>query len=138
MTASTFATWVNSDLFPNSHLSPGSPHSITTCTAAKWLHNLGFSPKRVYTYFDGHEWEDIKEYRKLLSSKNRDTTINSPYGLGGETEELIGSSTAEKRLVLLYYDESSFHADDGQTWQWAEENKINSPSKRSGSWFDGQ
>ena len=71
MTAATFATWVNTDLLPNSYLSPGFPRSITTRTAAKWLHNLGFSP-RAYKkglYLDGHEREDVIEYRKLYLQK---------------------------------------------------------------------
>ena len=46
MTAATFAAWVNTDLLPNSHLSPGFPRSITPRTARKWLHDLGFSPRQ--------------------------------------------------------------------------------------------
>ena len=137
MTAATFATWVNTDLFPNSHLSPGFPRSITTRTAAKWLHNLGFSPRsyKKGLYFDGHEREDVIEYRKLYLRKIeilQSTHLPPPYGLGGETEELIGSSTAEKRLVLLYHDESRFHSNEGQTWQWAEENRLTLRPKGQG------
>ena len=43
---------------------------------------------------------------------------------GGETEETIGSDSAAKRLVIIYHDESSFHANEGQSWQWAEENML--------------
>ena len=42
----------------------------------------------------------------------------------GATEEAIRNVDAEKRLVLMYHDESSFHANEGQTWQWAEEDKL--------------
>jgi len=43
---------------------------------------------------------------------------------GGDTEENIGSDTADIRLVLIYHDKSSFHASEGQSWQWAEENML--------------
>lgn len=60
------------------------------------------------------------------------THLPPPYGLGGETEELIRSITAEKRLILLYHDESSFHANEGHTWQWAEENRLTLRPKGQG------
>ena len=48
----------------------------------------------------------------------------TPICSTGQTEEILGSETAEKQLVLIYYDESSFHANEGQSWQWAEEDKL--------------
>ena len=67
MTAAIFASWVNNELLPNSHLPLGFPRSITPCTACKWLHDLGFSPTsyRKGVYIDGHEREDVIQYRKL-------------------------------------------------------------------------
>ena len=129
MTAATFATWVNADLLPNSHLPPGFPRSITPRTARKWLHNLGFSPKqyRKGLYFDGHEREDVTEYCRIYVRKLeclQASHLPPPSCPGGETEENIGSNTADKRLVLIYHDESSFHANEGQSWQWAEENML--------------
>ena len=71
MTASTFATWVNTDLLPNSHLPPGFPLSITPRTARKWLHDLGFSPRQYKKglYFYGREREDVTEYRRIYLRK---------------------------------------------------------------------
>ena len=45
ITAATFASWVNTDLLPNTQLPPVFPHTITPQTARKWLHDPGFLPK---------------------------------------------------------------------------------------------
>ena len=48
-----------------------------------------------------------------------------PACMTGQTEKVLGNKTFEKRLVTIfsYHDESSFHANEGQTWQWAEGEK---------------
>ena len=129
LTAATFASWVNNSLLPNSHLSPGFPRTITPRTARRWLHDLGFSPTlyRKGLYFDGHERADVVEYRRIYLRKLEVLQISHippPSCSGGHTEEAIGSSTAQKRLVLLYHDESCFHANEGQQWQWTEVDKL--------------
>lgn len=129
MTAATFAIWVNSELLPNSHLPPGFPRSVTPRTARKWLHDLGFSPtsQKKAVYFDGHECDDVIEYRRLYLRKIEILELSHlppPLCVGGETEEAIGNPQAQRHLVILYHDESSFHANEGQSWQWAEEGKL--------------
>ena len=114
---------------PNSHLSPGFPRTITPGTARRWLHDLGFSPTlyRKGLYFDGHERADVVEYRRIYLQKLEVLQISHlppPSCSGGHTKEAIGSSTAQKRLVLLYHDESCFHANEGQQWQWTEVDKL--------------
>ena len=78
-------------------------------------------------YFDGHEREDVVEYRRIYLRKLevlQSTHLSPPTCSGGSTEEIIGSDSAEKRLVLIYHDESSFHANEGQLWQWTEQDKL--------------
>ena len=128
---------MNLDLIPNSHLPPGFPPSITVHTARKWLHKPGFSPKssKKGLYFDGHERGDMVEYRKLYLRKLeilQSTHLPPPACFSGHTEESIGNVSSEKRLVLIYYDESVFHANDAQSWQWAEEDKITIHPKSQG------
>ena len=128
MTATIFANWVNSTLLPNTNLPPGFPECIAPRTARRWLHNLGFSPQpsKKGLYFDGHEREDVVEYRRIFLNKIlalQSTHLPPPTCTSGQTEELIGNNEFEKRLVMIYHDESSFHANEGQTWQWAEEDK---------------
>ena len=137
MTAATFANWINSELLPNSHLSPGFPQSVTPRTARKWLHDLGFSPRlnKKGLSFDGHEREDVEEYRKIYLRKIdilHSTHLPPPIRSTGQTEEILGNESSEKRLVLIYHDESSFHANEGQSWQWAEEDKLIIRPKRQG------
>ena len=36
----------------------------------------------------------------------------------------IGSLTATRKLVLIYHDESCFHSNEDQGWQWAEEGRL--------------
>ena len=129
MTSARFACWVNEDLLPNSHLPPGFPRSITPRTASNWLHALGFSPMpyRKGIYVDGHEREDVVEYRKMYLRKIEileSTHLPPPPCTDGNLEENIGNPAAQRKLVLLYHDESSFHANEGPSWQWAEEGKL--------------
>ena len=106
MTTATFANWVNTHSLPNSHLPPGFPWSITPRTARKWLHNLGFSPKssKKGLYSDGHEWNDVVEYRKLFLCKMeilKFTHLPPPACLTGHTEEIVGDESSEKQLVYV-------------------------------------
>ena len=67
--------------------------------------------------------QSIVEYVRKLEYLQA-SHLTPPSFPDGETEENIGSNTADKRLVLIYHDESSFHANEGQSWQWAEENML--------------
>ena len=60
-----FTNWVNQILLPNHSLEPGFPCKVSSETARKWLHELGFSmiDAKKGTYVDGHEREDVVEYR---------------------------------------------------------------------------
>ena len=66
MTTFDFWKWVNKTLLPNSTLEPGFPRKVSVSTCQRWLHHLGFeviTPCRGI-YYDGHEREDVVEYRK--------------------------------------------------------------------------
>ena len=67
MTAAKFCDWVNAQLLPNTTILPGCPHQIKNRTAIKWLHDLGFRPQfhKKDIYIDGHEHNDVVEYRSL-------------------------------------------------------------------------
>ena len=66
MTLYTFCQWVNETLLQNSVLEPAFPRKIGLETAHTWLHKLGFSKitTKKGTYVDGHEREDVIDYRK--------------------------------------------------------------------------
>ena len=65
--SSSFCSWLNDELLPNSCLETGFPRHVSMETARKWLHQLGFevlsSTKGLY--FDGHEREDSFTQSKL-------------------------------------------------------------------------
>ena len=66
-----FCSWVNDVLLPNSTLEPGFPHHVSTETAHKWLHHVGYeylSPKKG-SFVDGHERSDVVDHRKKFLRK---------------------------------------------------------------------
>lgn len=71
MRAADFCMWVNNELLPEATLPPHFPRSISVETARVWLHQLGFQYLDIKkgTYFDGHEREDVVDYRKEYISK---------------------------------------------------------------------
>ena len=86
-------------------------------------------------YIDGHKLEDVIEYRKLylrkieiLSSKH----LPPPTCSDGVTAFETGNPAAKKGLVFIFYDESSFHANEGQSVMWAEEGRVPIHPKNQG------
>ena len=65
LTAASFCQWVNCDLLPNETLEPGFPRKVSVETARLWMHELGFEVlvAKKGTYVDGHEGDDVVEYR---------------------------------------------------------------------------
>ena len=68
MTVTEFCKWINNDLLPNSTLEPGYPRNISLETARRWLHQLGFQfiTPRKGIFVDGHERDDVVEYRSIF------------------------------------------------------------------------
>ncbi len=67
LTIYSFCTWINDDFLPNETLQPGFPRRISTETARKWLHQLGFE---VLKKRRGHLWMDMSEKMLLSIAKN--------------------------------------------------------------------
>ena len=137
MTSARFVQWVNSGLLPTSHLPPGFPEKITPRTASTWLHAIGFRPTPYCkgVYVDGHECQDVIEYRNMYLGKIEileSTHQPPPPCEDGIVEEDIGNPTAQQKLVPIYHVELSFHANEGPSWQWAEEGKLAIRPKSAG------
>ncbi len=64
ISAADFCEFVNSTLFSSRSLPPYFPHSISICTAIRWLDHLGFRPisHKKGVYIDGPEREDVVKY----------------------------------------------------------------------------
>ena len=90
------------------------------CTAVKWSYHLGFRPQshKKSVYIDGHKQDDVVEYRKLYLRKLdilSSTHLPPPSCEDGLTAVHTGIPSATKGLVLVFHDESSFHANEGQS-----------------------
>ena len=137
LTGAKFSAWVNTHLLPEAELAPGCPHEIQPRTAIKWLHHLGFRSQshKKSVYIDGHERNDVVEYRKLYLRKLEilsSTHLPPPACEDGLTAVETGNPSATKFLVLIFHDESSFHANEGQSIMWAEEGRVPIRPKNQG------
>ena len=73
-------------------------------------------------YIDGHERDDVVEYRKLyLKRMNILHATHCPQPCHADEippEPFIGPQC--RNLVLLFHDESRYHSNEDQGWMWAE------------------
>ena len=137
ITGAKFCSWVNNDLLPTAELQPGCPQQIQPRTATKWLHCLGFQPQshKKSVYIDGHEQDDVVEYRKLYLRKLEilsSTHLPPPCCDDSLIAIKTGNPSATKHLVLGFHDESSFHANEAQSTVWAEEGRVPIRPKNQG------
>ena len=109
-------------------------------------------------YIDGHEREDVVKYRaeylkvindyqqnhqpRPLCSDERPPTPSSAESSVPSTSTLSLSSAApsernDKKLVMIFHDESIFNTNEGQTWMWGTSDKpaILPKTKGSGKFY---
>ena len=143
LTATGLCEWLNTTLLPllgNHH--PKAPKKVSTTTATCWLHKLGFSPSSTKkgVYIDGHERQDVVDYRKLFLTKMNilETTHAQSPQPSDEVQVFTESDSSKKKLVLIYHDESIFHSNDAQGWAWAEKWGQQIKPKGQGKGIDGE
>lgn len=104
---------------------------IRTRTARRWLNRLGFTWKDVRkgVFIDGHEREDVVEYRKVFLD-----AIHSmlPYMVEFDTDGTIQpkeypsdccvGGPNHRPIIFVTHDESVFSANDGRHQAWIAEN----------------
>ena len=127
LTAGKFCEWVNDDLLPNETLEPGFPRKVSVQTARKWMHELGFIvlDAKKGTFVDGHERNDVVEYRKtflrrmvtlgFLNPANAPTD-EAKCALPGDLE--CPPQTVLEKTVVFFHDESTFQCNDDQPTFW--------------------
>jgi hypothetical protein len=96
-------------------------------TAQRWLHKLSwrYSQKKKGMYIDGHEWEDVVEYRKkfvehwkeyekrfIIYDNNRNI-LSTPTGFPVPQRAF--------RLILVTHNESTFYENDWCKTLWVSE-----------------
>ncbi|KAF8171707.1 hypothetical protein BJ912DRAFT_833259, partial [Pholiota molesta] len=103
--------------------------TIHVRTARRWLHKLNwrYCQKKKGMYIDGHEREDVVEYRNKFVERwneyekrfviydNEGNVLSTPTGF---PVPQIGRF----RLILITHDESTFYANDRRKTQWIKDN----------------
>ena len=127
ITAGKVCTWVNETLIPSLSVPDNYPKSISRVTAWRWMREMGFVYKSKKNGFvDGHEREDVvkdrKDYLKRIHAL--ESTHQPPPTCSDNIHPYnIGNIDAERQLVLIFHDESTFHVHDGRHMGWTEKGK---------------
>ena len=142
ITSAMFCEWVNDELLPNSNLAPGFPRKVSIETSRKWLHHLGFevlTPSKGM-FFDGHERDDVSEYRgKFLKQMIQTGFLHPDDGPTPESQASfphdvpLASAETREKTVFFFHDESAFHANEDQKVQWGEKGTFMIRPKSQGS-----
>ena len=139
LTVRSFSEWVNNELLPNETLEPGFPRKISHETGRKWC-ELGFSvvSKKKGTFVDGHECEDVVQYRSKFL--RRMVTLGFLNPSNAPTEEAKAALPADfsspdpvviDKTVVLFHDETAFQSNEDQLTLWAEkETSIMRPKSK--------
>lgn len=111
---------------------------ISIQTARRWLHKEGFrySAHKKALYYDGHEREDVVEYRqtKFIPQMREYERRLVKFEVGNVTKELDVASSLEQNerpLVLVAQDEMTAQCNDGRDWSWVW--KGEQPLKKKGA-----
>jgi hypothetical protein len=90
--------------------------SISLSTALRWLEILGYKYQthNQDVYFDGHEREDVVNYRKVFLEKMAEFEKFMAIYEGDLMERKPPVlSEGEKEHILVTHDESIFYSNDG-------------------------
>ena len=124
LTSTKLADWVNENL--HVRLRIGSPLSISSRTAQRWLNILGlrFGKFMKGLYNDGHERDDVVRYRSAFLQRMSTYEKCMIQYVGDYMEISISPELAdgEKTLILVIHDESCFGSNDERSYCWIDEN----------------
>jgi len=131
-TPSSFKTFIEQNLLPN--IGIAKKKDISLSTAKRWLNILGYTFKLHHQgmYYDGHEREDVLQYRKVFLEKMFDhEKYMSKYE--GETMDRIipNLPEGEKERILVVHDESIFYSNDGKRGVWTKNGEM--PLRKKGN-----
>lgn len=100
---------------------------IRSRTARKWLNRLGYKWKEVQkgVFYDGHEREDIVEYRKkFLEEMKKLLPYFVEFGEDGSIlpkeypDDCAIGEPNRRPIIMITHDESTFLANDGRQRVW--------------------
>ena len=118
-----FANWLGSQLHLNLNLS--NPVNVSVPTAVRWMHELGlrYIDFRRGVYNDGHEREDVVQYRELFLRRMEGYQRRMATFVDENLEIVIEPelNDGERKLVLVTHDESCFSSNDGRKTVWMDQ-----------------
>lgn len=98
-------------------------------TARRWLHKLNwrYQQKKKGMYIDGHERQDVVEYRKGFVERWKE--YEKRFVIYGNDGNVLSTPTGfpvpqglRFRLILVTHDESTFYENDRRKTQWISDN----------------
>ena len=104
--------------------------SITIKTSRIWFKKLGLVPqsRKKGIYFDGHEREDVLEYRAKFLGEMKELEKFMPIFVGEEMLQIDPEIPFNQKLhIFIIYDECIFYANNDRPLIWAQ---IGEPSFR--------
>ena len=119
ITPKVFQNFINQDLLSQMNISH---KSISIQTARIWLKKLGLVPqsRKKGIYFDGHEREDVLEYRKQFLKEMQDFERLMPTFEGENMEQKNPLLLDHEKLhILVTHDECLFYSNDDRPIIWA-------------------
>ncbi|RGB42597.1 hypothetical protein C1646_750781 [Rhizophagus diaphanus] len=131
-TPTLFKKFIDNELFPNIGITK--EKSIALTTATRWLNVLGYSFQqyRRGIYYDGHERDDVLQYRKeFLEKMFEHEKYMSKYE--GESMDRIHPNLpeGEKERILVVHDECIFYSNDGKRGLWTKDGEM--PLRKKGN-----
>jgi hypothetical protein len=111
---------LNDTIFPDLNIAVKNP--ISERTARRWLIKLGWrrTAVRKGVYMDGHEREDVVEYRnKVFLPAIAKFERRMAQHAGPELKKIMPEPIeGQRRIIIQYHDESCFHANDDTRNLW--------------------
>ena len=127
--------FIDSDIVPSLLGVPAD--SVGKTTLARYLYEWGYTYRKnaKTIFFDGHEREDVVEYRQEWSRRMLEYMERSEFYEGENQEVVVEPVLKEgsKKIVFVTHDESTFFANDGKSVFWLLDGENHIRKKGPGS-----
>jgi hypothetical protein len=111
--------------------------SISIRTAQRWLHKMGwrYGKKKNGMYVDGHERDDIVEYREAFIKRWKGYEKRMiTYDKDGNIDKTLSGFAVPPgqafKLILVTHDESTFYENDRRRNCWSHKNDKATPQRK--------
>ena len=107
--------------------------TITERTACNWLKKLNwrYEQKKNGMYIDGHEREDVVQYRRAFVARWKEYEKRfHQWDHDGNLLPLLASFPVPGPLILITHDESTFYQNDERKTHWAHSSSTPTPKPK--------